>query len=143
MALTRTVYIARTAYDLQHVNRLHVPRYGVMKLYLSIGTKNSKSFLIHEAPEQPQEANATDDFHFAPEKEKPKIKYELDDKCGCITKATLELFHRDLKDAVWKKELKDDDIIDGKHEIEWDGKIDKGTDFPEEYITVEHSPYKL
>jgi len=143
MALKRTVYVARTAYDLNHVNRLTVPKYGVLKLFVTIGSKNSKSHLIPEAPEQAQEANATNDFHFAPEKEKPKIKYELDDKCGCIKKAKLELFHRQKKDAVWKKDLTDDDITDGKHEIEWDGKIDKGTDFPEEYITVEHSPYKL
>jgi hypothetical protein len=143
MTLTRTVYVARTAHDLQHSNRLQVPTYGVRKLFLSIGAKNSKSYLIPEAPKQAQAAKASDDFYFAPEKEKPKINYELDDPGGWITKATLELFHRDNKTAVWKKELKDDDIAHGPHEIEWDGKIDKGTDFPEEYITVEHSPYKL
>jgi hypothetical protein len=143
MPLTRTVYIARTAYDLQHVNKLHVPRYGIVKLFLTVGGKNSKSYLIPEAPETKQEPKATDDFHFAPEKEKPKIKYELDDVCGWITKAKLELLHRNEKTVVWKKDLKEDEFAHGEHEIEWDGKIDKGTDFPEEYITVEHSPYKL
>ena len=144
MALARTVYVARTAHDLEHANRLQVPKYGVLKVFLSIGSKNSKSYLIPEAPKQKQEAKASDDFYFAPEKEKPKIKYELDDVCGWIKKVTLELLHRDSKDAIWKKELTGDDITHGKHEIEWDGKIDTGkTDFPEEYITVEHSPYKL
>ncbi len=144
MALARTAYVARTAHDLKHANRLQVPKYGVKKLFLNIGSKNSKSYLIPEAKEQKQEAKASDDFYFAPEKEKPKIKYELDDVCGWIKKATLELFHRDSKDVIWKKELKDDDLTHGVHELEWDGKIDTGkTDFPEEYITVEHSPYKL
>jgi hypothetical protein len=143
MALKRTVYVARTAHDLQHVNRLHVPRYGVTKLYLSAGSKNTKSYLIAEAPAQKQASNATDDFNFAPEKEKLKIKYEIDDVSGCIEKATLELLYRNNKTAIWTKELKDGDVAHGPHEIEWDGKIPKGTDFPEEYITVEHSPYKL
>jgi hypothetical protein len=143
MALTRTVYISRTAYDLQHRNTLQVPRYGVLKLYLSSGNLNGKSYLMREAPKQKQLPKATDDFHFAPVDETPKIKYELDDLCGCITKAKLELFHRAEKTAVWKKDLKDDEFTHGEHEIDWDGKIDKGTDFPEEYITVEHSPYKL
>ena len=143
MTLNRTAYVARTAHDLQHVNQLQAPSYGVRSLFLTIGAKNSKSYLIPEAPKHPQEAKASDDFYFAPGNEKPKIKYLLQDTGGWITKATLELFHRDNKTAVWKKGLKDDDITHGLHEIEWDGKIDKGTDFPEEYITVEHSPYKL
>lgn len=143
MTLTRTVYVARTAPDLAHSNRLQVPLYGVRKLCLSIGAKNSKSYLSPGAPKQAQAAKASDDFYFAPETEKPKIKYELDDPGGWITKVTLALFHRDNKTAVWEKVLKDDDIVHGLHEIEWDGKIDKSTDFPEEYITVEHSPYKL
>jgi hypothetical protein len=143
MALKRSVYVARTAHDLQHVNRLHMPRVGILKLFLTIGGKSSKSYLLPEAPEQKQDAKATDNFYFAPVKEKPKIKYELDDKFGNISWATLELFHRNNKTAIWKKELFDKDVTDGEHEIEWDGKIDKGADFPEEYITVEHSPYKL
>src|ERR1700761_5028165 len=105
MAITRTVYIARTAYDLAHRNTLQVPRYGVTKLYLTIGSLNSKSYLIREAPAQEQESKASDDFHFAPESEKPTIKYELDDLCGCITKAKLELFYRSESKAIWKKEL--------------------------------------
>jgi hypothetical protein len=143
MALNRTAYVARTAHNLKHVNRLNLPKCGVLKLFLVIGGKSSKSHLIPDAPPQKQEAKATDDFYFAPEKEKPKIKYVLDDKAGAITKATLRLFHRNNKTVIWEKELKGDELTDGEHEIEWDGKITKGTDFPESYITVEHSPYKL
>jgi hypothetical protein len=143
MALKRPVYVARTAYDLKHVNRLRIARIGVLKLFLTIGGKASKSYVLSDAPQPKQEAGATDDFHFAPVKERPKIKYELDNKFEAISWATLELFHRNKKDPVWKKELFDDYVTDGEHELEWDGKIDKGAEFPEEYITVEHSPYKL
>jgi hypothetical protein len=120
-----------------------MPKVGVLKLFLAIGGKSSKSYLLPEAPEQKQDPNATDNFYFAPVREKPKIKYEIDDRFGNLWWATLELFHRNSKTAIWKKELFDKDITHGEHEIEWDGKIDKGSDFPEEYITVEHSPYKL
>lgn len=143
MALKRTIYVARTAHDLKHVNTVHVPVFGIVKLYVSAGSKNSKSYLLPEAPEQKQASSAADTFCFAPEAEKAKIKYELDDVCGAITKAKLELFHRANKTPIWKRDLKDGELGHGEHEIEWDGKIDKGDDFPESYITVEHSPYKL
>ncbi len=143
MPLNRNAYLARTAHDLSHVNKLHIPAYGVAKLYLEIGAASSKTYLIEQAPAPKQAKGASDDFHFAPEKEKPTIKYTIDDVGGHITKATLELLHRNSKAAIWKKDLKDDEFTHGDHEFEWDGKIDKGTDFPEEYITVEHSPYKL
>jgi len=143
MPLKRTVFVARTAHDLKHVNTLHVPVFGVVKLYLSAGGKNSKSYLLPEAPQQKQASNAADTFCFAPEAEKSKIKYELDDVCGAITKAKLQLFHRAQKAPIWEKDLKDGDLAHGPHEIEWDGAIKKGGDFPEGFITVEHSPYKL
>ena len=139
MALKRTLFVARTAHDLKHVNTAHVPVFGVVKLYLSAGSKNSKSYLLPEAPEKKQASSAADTFCFAPEAEKAKIKYELDDVCGAITKARLELFHRASKTLVWKRELKGEELGHGEHTIEWDGKIDKGGDFPEAYITVEHS----
>src|ERR1044071_6975956 len=82
-------------------------------------------------------------MHFAPEKETAKIKYTIDDWCGVLKKATLELFHRDNDTKIWKKELQPDEFTHGEHELDWDGKIDKSTEFPEEYITVQHSPYKL
>jgi hypothetical protein len=135
--------VARTAYDLEHVNRLHVPQFGVVKLYLSVGGKNSKTHLLDTAPAPRQEAGATDDMHFAPEKETCKIKYETDDWCGLITKATLELFYRDNVAAIWKKDLNEDEYTHGEHELDWTGKITKSAEFPEELITVQHSPYKL
>ncbi len=103
--MKRTVRIARTAHDLTHVNRLHVPRFGVLKLNVVMGTKASKSYLIDEAPPQQALAGSTDDFCFAPEKETTKIKYTIDDWSGAITKATLELFFRETDKKIWKKEL--------------------------------------
>ncbi len=142
--MDRTAYVARTAYDLTHVNHLRVPEFGVLKLFLSFGGKTSKSYLPDTAPPpKTPDTKATDDFHFAPEKEKPELNYTIDDKFGCITKATIELFRRDLQAAIWKKELKADEYTDGDHKFEYDAKIDKSTEFPEEIITVQHSPYKF
>ena len=143
MALTRTVYVARTAYDLEHVNRLHVPRFGSksvpddrhqeQQVVLSFTRRRNRS-------RKPRRRTISTS---RPRRKSRKSSTSWTYIGGCINKATLELFHRNNKDAIWKKELKDDDILHGEHEIEWDGKIDKDTDFPEEYITVEHSPYKL
>jgi hypothetical protein len=141
--MKRTARVARTAYDLTHVNRLHVPQFGVVKLYIAAGAKISKSYLLDTAPAPKAEAAATDDMHFAPEKETVKIKYEIDDWCGVITKATLELFYRDNATAVWSKALTADECAHGEHELDWTGKIPKSAEFPEEFITVQHSPYKL
>ena len=141
--MKRTARVARTAHDLKHVNRLHVPQFGVVKLCLKAGAKISKSYLLDTAPAPKPEDGATDDMHFAPEKETVKIKYEIDDWCGLIKKATLELFYRDNATAVWKKELVADEYTHGEHKLDWTGKITKSAEFPEELITVQHSPYKL
>ena len=141
--MRRTARVARTAYDLTHVNRLHVPQFGVVKLFLKAGGKISKSYLLETAPKVKPEAGATDDMHFAPEKETVKITYEIDDWSGVITKATLELFYRGSTTAAWKKELTEEEYTHGEHALDWKGEIAKSAEFPEELITVEHSPYKL
>lgn len=141
--MRRTARVARTAYDLTHINRLHVPQYGVLKLYLQVGGKASKMYVLESAPAPTQEGGATDDMHFAPEKETVKIKYQIDDWCGVITKAKLELFYRDKTAAIWTKDLTTDQFTHGDHDLDWTGKIAKSADFPEEFVTVEHSPYKL
>ncbi len=141
--MDRTVYVARTAYDLTHVNRLAIPQLGVISLYLEIGGKRSKPYLIDTAPPQPALPNSSDDFHFVPELETPKIKYEIDDPGALITEAKLQLFHRGKSEFIWEKVLTEDEYTHGEHELDWNGKITRDTDFPEELITVEHSPYKL
>lgn len=141
--MKRTARVARTAYDLTHQNRLGIPQFGVVQLYLTVGAKVSKSYLPESALPQKAVPKSSDKFWFAPEKETPKIKWKIDDPFGCITKATLELFHRSNATAIWKKDLDAADFTHGEHALEWNGKIPKATDFPEEFITVEHSPYKL
>lgn len=150
--MDRKAKIARTAHDKDNVNRLRVPEFGVIKLCLTIGGKFSKSYLpdgivLPKGVTKPAEdGSATDNFHFAPEKEKIKITYRIDDPLANVTKATLELFRRNEATAVWKKDLKPAEFVHSVNkdlEIEWDGKIDKSTEFPMEFITVQHSPYKL
>jgi hypothetical protein len=143
--MSRTARLARTAHDLSHVNHLRAPVFGVTKLCLQAGKIASRSYLPDGAPAQKQAKGATDDFCFAPIKEKIKILYTIDDAAGCITKAKLELFRRGVAAAILSVDLtKDEEISDGDHEREWDGKIPKDAkEFPEECVTVQHSPYKL
>ena len=50
---------------------------------------------------------------------------------------------------MWTRKLKDDDLLHGEHTLQfnaqdnWDGKIDAHADFPDQFLTVEHSPYKF
>jgi len=168
--------VARTAYDLDHVNRLGVPGFGLLKLCLQAqggSPAASKSYLPKDAP-PPKAADAgSDDFHFAPEKEKIKIFYEIDDPYGLIDEAKLELFARFRAGPLWTLDLKKlgpDWYIHGKHTIEWDGRLPEQPDaekagnetddgmehslndydakeikdvFPDGYVTLEFTPYKF
>ncbi|HEY8211710.1 MAG TPA: hypothetical protein VIG99_29710, partial [Myxococcaceae bacterium] len=141
--MKRTISVARTAVDLAHVNRVRSTTFGVRELRLKLGSATTRSNLAAHAPPPEKKEEGKNDFHFAPKEEKPKIVFKLDDRAKEIDKVILELFQRDKKDPVWKKELEEKDRAHGEHEIEWDGKIDKSEEFPESYITAEHSPYKL
>lgn len=141
--MKRTAPVARTAHDLDHLNRLRTATFGVRELRLKLGDKTSRSYLPDYAPPPSAEEKGSDGFHFAPKAEKAQIVYSLDDRAVQVTKITLELFRRGKAEAVWKKELEEKDRTHGEHQIEWDGKIDKSTEFPEAFITAEHSPYKL
>lgn len=141
MTLHRAARVARTAHDLKHLSRLKPPVWGAVKLCLSVGGSASFSHLPEGIPIRKQESKATNDFHFAPEHEKVKIKYKIDDPASSLKKARLELFRRTA--SVWKRDLKEAEYSDGEHEIEWEGKVDKSAEFPEEYLTIQHSPYKL
>lgn len=165
--------VARTAKGLSHVNRLVVPGFGIVELHLKNAdeSKQSKAYLPQgfSAP-----SGGTDDFHFAPEKETIKICYEIKDSNGVISKAKLELFRRFKEQPIWSLDLTklgEDWYEDGKHEIEWDGRlptqptlkqgslrgqnpikhklttydapVNTSSEFPDGYLTVEHPPYKL
>lgn len=145
--MTLQAKVARTAHDLDHGNHLRAPVFGVTKLSIATpaGT-TSKCYLPEDSPwvkKNPPPKEGTDDVHFAPEKEKVKVKYTLRNPVGAITGARLELYGPHQDGALWTRDLTPEECADGEHEIEWDGKVTKSTHFPDEYVTVEMSPYKL
>lgn len=144
MAVELKSKVMRTADDLDHANHVCVPTFGIKEFRLQNldASRKSKSYMpvVYKAP-----SGGKDDFHFCPEKENIHIYYKIDDPLGLITKATLELFSRFDDKPIWTNILKRDDYTDGIHKKEWDGKLlnAKKELFPDEYITIEHSPYKL
>jgi hypothetical protein len=84
----------------------------------------------------------------APDKEasKPKIKWTLKDPSVSITQGKIELFRtRDPIDPapVWTQVLSPDQLREGDHELLWDGAIGAHSDFPDGFVSVEFSPYKI
>ncbi|HUT35741.1 MAG TPA: hypothetical protein VNE39_19795 [Planctomycetota bacterium] len=158
-----TANVARTAHDQKNVNKLRVPEFGVLQVRLEAGGKLSKSYTVRGAPAAKAANTGTDDFHFAPgpqldaatwavapsRTDKVKITYELHNPFLAIEKATLELFRRFSAAPVWTRQLKDDELLHGQHtlkfgdETEWDGNVGAHDAFPDQFLTVEHSPYKL
>lgn len=165
MPLARTVQTARTAHDKTHLNRLSVPEFGVVEIQVKgAGTSSSKSYRDESSktPKDPS-GKGTDDFHFVPGpqfaegtwaedlslKDDVKIVYTLHNPQNAITEAKLEVFRRFDQTPVWKRDLKDEELLHGETTLkfnnkeEWDGKIDAHADFPDEFLTLEHSPYKF
>ena len=171
--MKKTVTVARTAYDLNHVNRLRVPEFSIVRLAVAASGKSSKTYWpAWEYKLAGPAGGGADDFHFCPEKEKAPIEYEIDDPYALVGDARLELFSRFERKPLWTLHLKkmgEDTWLHGKHSLDWDGRVvspDKqaGTDsagvmghdltkfdpddgihddFPDGYITLEHTPYKL
>jgi hypothetical protein len=171
--MKKTVTVARTAYDLHHVNRLRVPEFSIVRLDVAASGKSSKTYwpAWEYKPAGPAGGGA-DDFHFCPEKEKAPIEYEINDPYALVGDAKLELFCRFERKPLWTLHLKkmgEDTWLHGKHSLDWDGRVvspdkqagvdsagvmghdltkfnpDDGIhdDFPDGYITLEHTPYKL
>jgi hypothetical protein len=171
--MKRTVDVARTAHDLTHVNRLVVPAFGVRRLALVAGGKASKSYVPKGSPPPSKTVKGSDDFHFVPEKEVIEIQYEIDDKFGVVDGAALQFFTRFDAPPVWTIDLKPLGRTwwsHGEHSVRWDGRLvkptaeqkatiekdvakhdlttltaDKSTPkvFPDGFVTLEHTPYKL
>lgn len=161
--LQRTSKVARTAHDLDHSNRLVLPEFGVVEVWLEAGDKRSKSHLMRGARSARTPSEKGGDFWFAPGpqldeetwKEEPskrdeiKIVYDLHNPCFAIEEATLELFQRFTSKPIWSRKLVGEELLDGKHELlfhekpSWDGRIGPQDGFPDEYVTAERSPYKL
>ena len=125
------------------VNRLRWPECAVVSFHLAAGAVSSKPHLPSWATVPKDPAGVSADFHFAPEKEKIKLTYTLNDKTGAITKASFLLFGRNSDKPLWFRELTAEERQDGPHAVEWDGKVDVGESFPAGFVTVQHSPYKL
>lgn len=88
-------------------------------------------------------------FHFAPEKEVVQIIYMIHDPKKRIAKATLELFHTDdsphdqAEPALWRKVLTPAEFTHGAHHLAWNGNVPPGGAFPDGYVTVARSAYRL
>ena len=124
--MNRTAEVALTPDGKTNVNRLRVPEFTLVKLCLKIGGKASKCYFPPDAPPPKEADTGKDDFHFAPEKETVEIAYELDDACGLIETAKLELFCRFREAALWTLDLAklgDDWLAHGKHIVKWDGRV--------------------
>lgn len=170
--MKKTVNVARTAYDLDHVSRLRVPEFSIVSLWVKASGKQSKTYWPEWAFAPAAASPGSDDFHFCPEKETATIEYEIDNPYALVGDARLELFCRFQQKPLWKLKLGkigEDTWIHGKHSIGWDGRVispsaqagiesggvmghdftklkpDDGIhdDFPDGYITLEDTPYKL
>lgn len=100
-----------------------------------------------EGGEQQSAPEGTDDFHFAPETETVKLFWKIDDKGGLVTGGRLELRDKASDRVLWSRALRDGEWTDGDHESDWNGELDgeRATTrvFPDQFVTIEHSPFKL
>jgi hypothetical protein len=77
---------------------------------------------------------------------KPKIKWTIKDPSVAVTEGKFELFRtKDPEDTapIWTQSLSTDQLREGDHELEWDGQIGSHSDFPDSYVSIEYSPYRL
>jgi hypothetical protein len=80
--------------------------------------------------------------HIAPEKEKIKIEYDIVNPDDAITSAKLEILRKKDSKVLKTFTLTKDQYKEGHHaEFEWDGAIDANPDFPDSFVTIEHSDY--
>jgi len=133
--------------------------FGVTSLKLAApGGAQSRSHVLpkshpaaqgHPAPHAADQGAAHETFHFAPEKEVVQIVYTISDPKKHITRATLELFHTDdlphgpVEQALWRKVLTPAEFTHGTHHLPWNGHVPPGGDFPDGYVTVARSAYRL
>ncbi len=165
MPISRNASIARTAHDRTHLNRLGVPEFGVVEIQIKgQGGSKSKSYRDGSSttPTAPS-GTGSESFHFAPGpqyapatwtadatlKDDVQIVYTLHNPHYAIDKAKVEIFRRFDTNPVWKRDLKDEELLHGENTLKfnaqdnWDGKIDPHADFPDDFLTAEHSVYKL
>lgn len=170
--MKRNANVARTAFDLTHENRIRVPEFRIISLNLVSGAKSSKSYLPDDAPPTPSAGDDGFHFVPEKETIQityelddrfamiQTLKLELFRKYDKTVMWTLDL-----------TKLGPNTLIHGKHTLKFDGRVskdataaqdgtesDKGivqdltalaadttihADFPDGYMTIQHSPYKL
>lgn len=165
MPITRSADVARTAHDLTHINRLGVPELGVVFIQVRAGVGN-RSKCYRDASSKTAvlaPIDGDDTFHFAPGpqydqvawvadpalKDDVQIVYQLHNPQVAIKTAKLEIFPRFADTPIWSRDLDEDERLQGEHTLQfnaqdnWDGKIDAHADYPDQFLTAEHSPYKV
>jgi len=138
--------VARTAHDLQHINKLRIPYCAIKELRLkSAGGKSSISYTLSHGQVKPNASGGTDQFHFAPGKEKVTIFYKIDDPQRRIGRAMIEIWSSFQPKPIWVRTLTAEESADGEHKIEWDGKINRVSATPHDFdhVTAELSPFKM
>lgn len=78
----------------------------------------------------------------APGAESIPIAYTLRDPFHRIREAVLEVWRKGGANPIWERRLTPEERTDGRHQIDWDGKIDTRR-FPNGYLTLAASPYQV
>jgi hypothetical protein len=170
--MNRTAEVAYAPNRRDNLNRLRVPDYAVTKLVVKTEHRASKSHQPDGASHLPSGNDGADDFHFAPEKEVAQIVYQIFDPLSVVRDAKLELYARYQPEPLWALDLTPFGPTwwrHGEHAIAWDGRLVKAdrerdspavdgkvrhaiTDlppdlslagFPDGYVNLEHTTYKL
>ncbi len=81
--------------------------------------------------------------HIAPNKEKIKIEYDIVNKANTsIDSGRLEILRKKDNKVLHKVDLKPEQFKEGHHDtFEWDGAVTKDKEFPDGFVTIEHSDY--
>ena len=81
--------------------------------------------------------------HIAPQKEKIKIEYDVVNQGNSsITSGKLEIFRKQDNTLLKSFDLKPEQCTEGHHDdFEWDGAVDTNAEFPDGFVTIEHSDY--
>jgi|GEM_PF-4823085 len=155
--------LSRRYYGSKIGNTANLPECGILDLWVVCPNTHKKSKKSFHAAHSPISSNSGDRFHFAPGAESLNIFWKFKNP-QYITAAKIELFRKStlVEAAIWSKEIKwDDKPCAEEGETYFDGNVDinyylhatrastvtvanpLGLAFPGDYITVEHSPYKL
>ena len=115
--------------------------FGVPEIRLVAGVGGKSKVYSEDYEGKNAPTDGLDTFHFAPEQETVNINYKIKDPKSRISSGKIELLRKSDRKVLWTRDLQPNEFLDGDHTIAWDGKTTRNTDFPDEYITIEHSPY--